>query len=577
MNTTKTPKFHAKVQEILDKLEPHERVCALTGEKWMMDEEEIKWLKKFHVPPATWCPMARMKIVAAYATGFGWWWNKHAKTGEKVLSYVHPATGLKVLPDPEFYEQDHTDRARDYDPTRPFNDQIRELQLETPFAAWRSLTISENSIALLSQGDTNSYFVTMSSSKNTMYSYGAEITENSAEIYESQKIMNCYSVIFSRRLHNCKFIRQSYDLINCDFIFDCRNCENCFGASNKRNKKYLWFNEQLSKDEWEKRRAEVDLGSRKVVDEWLSKFRDMLEQDTVWPENFNEKVENCTGELLQESENTTEGYYVDGSKNNHWVSYFFRGCEGNAYTGGGQDTTNNYYSHSPIMSAGCKYVHSCYSCQNVEYSMQCYNCEDCFGCVGLSRKRFCVFNRQYTEDEYWKIVDDIRCNMLDRGEYGDFFPLGFSPTYFFASAALPWLIDDKDAEELGANLYDLESMGGSGEIDPNAPMTDVSELPDHVKDFDGWHGKHLKDKKEGKRFAYLKPEVKLYQDLNIAPPLKNPMLRLRSLLEELNSAIPMEVECAKTGKKLRVAKNKVYPNRKIYCREAYLEYLETNG
>ncbi|MDA1038646.1 MAG: hypothetical protein O2877_03085, partial [bacterium] len=237
---SKTPNYNAKVKVILDSIEPHERTCVLTGEKWFMDETEISWLKKFNVPPPTWHPMARLKVVAAFATGFGWWWHKHAETGEKVLSYVHPATGIKVLPDPEFYEKDFTDRARDYDPARPFNDQIRELQLETPFTAWRSMTVPENSIALLSQGDQNSYFVTASSSKNTMYSYSAETTENSAEIYDSKKLMNCYSVILSQRLHNCKFIRQCYDLINCDFMFDSRNCENCFGASNKRNKKYLW-------------------------------------------------------------------------------------------------------------------------------------------------------------------------------------------------------------------------------------------------------------------------------------------------------------------------------------------------
>ncbi len=572
-----TPNFDSKVKAILDATTPGERVCALTGEKWMMTEEEISWFRKFNVPPATWSPITRMKIIAAFATGFGWWWQKHPETGEKVLSYVHPATGIKVLPDPEFYEKDFTDRARDYDFTRPFNDQIRELQLQVPFTAWRSLTVPVNSIALLSQGDENSYFVTMSSSKNTMYSYGAEHTENSVEIYESQNIMNCYSVIFSQRLHKCKFIRQCFDIINCDFMFDCRNCENCFGASNKRNKKHLWFNEQLTPEEWQKRRATVDLGSRVTLDQYLQKFKEMLTKDTIWPENFNEKITNCTGELLQKSENITEGYYVDGSKNNYWVSYFFGNCENNAFTGGGKDSTNNYYCHAPIMSSGCKFVHSCYSCQRVEYSMQCYNSEDLFGCVGLNRKKFCIFNQQFTEAKYWQKLDEIKSNMLERNEYGDFFPLKFSPCYFFATPALPWLINEKDEKQLGAFMYDLDSNGARGEIDPNAPMIPVSELPDHVKVFSDLAGKAIKDQEEGKRFAYIKPEIALYQLLNIAPPLQNPMLRLRNLVLETNSAIPIEAICAKTGKKLRVAKNQNYPERKIYCREAYLEFIEQHG
>tara|TARA_Y100000031_G_C8210687_1_gene380770 strand:+ start:1384 stop:1509 length:126 start_codon:yes stop_codon:yes gene_type:complete len=39
----KTPNYDVKVKTILDALEPGERTCDLTGEKWVMDEEEISW------------------------------------------------------------------------------------------------------------------------------------------------------------------------------------------------------------------------------------------------------------------------------------------------------------------------------------------------------------------------------------------------------------------------------------------------------------------------------------------------------------------------------------------------------
>src|SRR3989338_4830549 len=110
-----TPNYDAKIKVILDNLQPGERVCKLTGEKWMMTDEEIGWYKKFNVPPSKRHPMTRVAIVSSFATGFGWWYQKHPKTGEKILTYVHPATGIKVLPDPEFFDQDRTDQARDYD------------------------------------------------------------------------------------------------------------------------------------------------------------------------------------------------------------------------------------------------------------------------------------------------------------------------------------------------------------------------------------------------------------------------------------------------------------------------------
>ena len=40
---SRTPHYDAKIKVILDALQPGERVCEFTGEKWMMDEEEIFW------------------------------------------------------------------------------------------------------------------------------------------------------------------------------------------------------------------------------------------------------------------------------------------------------------------------------------------------------------------------------------------------------------------------------------------------------------------------------------------------------------------------------------------------------
>ena len=38
---SKTPKYDAKVKEILDATKPGERTCELSGQKWDMSEEEI--------------------------------------------------------------------------------------------------------------------------------------------------------------------------------------------------------------------------------------------------------------------------------------------------------------------------------------------------------------------------------------------------------------------------------------------------------------------------------------------------------------------------------------------------------
>ncbi|MFA6999652.1 MAG: hypothetical protein WC241_00895 [Candidatus Paceibacterota bacterium] len=46
-------------------------------------------------------------------------------------------------------------------------------------------------------------------------------------------------------------------------------------------------------------------------------------------------------------------------------------------------------------------------CVNGYYLIDCRNCIDCFGCVGLVNKSHCIFNEQYTKDEYRDIIDNI--------------------------------------------------------------------------------------------------------------------------------------------------------------------------
>ncbi|MFH1405004.1 MAG: hypothetical protein ABIH21_02805, partial [Patescibacteria group bacterium] len=524
-------------------------------------------------------PLVRMKVISSFATGFGWWWQKHPETGEPVLTYVHPATGIKALPDAEFFEADRTDQGRDYIASESFMDQMRNLELAVPFTATRSLIPTINSIALLSQGDENSYFVTACKSKNSFYSYSAVDTENSSEVYESSFVVNSYSVLNSHRIHNCKFVRQSFDCMNSAFLFDCRNCEFCFGATNKRNAKYVFFNEQLSKDEWEKRVSAIELTRNSTVQEYVKRFRDLVHYKAVWPENFNEHVENCVGEFLYKCRDCKYVFFgLDGPSHNYYGCCFFGQSQTNAFVGGAVDSTENFYSHAPLQSRGCKYVHSCVSCQNMEYCMQCWNCENCFACVGLVRKQFCIFNKQYLEQEYWEKVDELKCLLLEKEEYGEFFPWSFAPTYPLASVGLMYLIDEKDVEQLGGLLFDSDSAGALGETTGSGEPKSPEDIPNCINDIktEEWTAVPIFDANEKRRFAFLKPEIELYKKLGIAASNIHPMTRLKNLVFEANSAIFIDHKCVQCQKEITISKNATYPDKKVYCKECYLQYLEKN-
>lgn len=64
-------------------------------------------------------------------------------------------------------------------------------------------------------------------------------------------------------------------------------------------------------------------------------------------------------------------------------------------------------------------VLDCYQCRNVYFSTglsdcaYCYDCKgctDCFMCIGLRQKKYCFKNKEYSKDEYKKIVEEYKLN-----------------------------------------------------------------------------------------------------------------------------------------------------------------------
>ncbi|MBI2485024.1 hypothetical protein HYW18_02680 [Candidatus Uhrbacteria bacterium] len=574
-----TPKFDVKVSTILDATKSGERTCKLTGKRWTMDEDEIEICRKFSVPPSAVAPQTRWQHHGAWYVGFQLWYQKHPETGAPVICTVHPSSGVKVLPDKEWFTKDFVHAGRDVDVVAPFFPQWRALQLAVPMPANRNHIEPVNSVAFVSQGDENSMFVGASKTKDSLYCHVAMDTEDSAEVYQGFAIQSSFNIVHSRRIYECQFVRESADCMKSAFLFDCRNCENCFGATNRRNAKYLWFNEQLTKTEWERRRAGVGLGSRVVAETHLKQFRDLMERDAVWPENFNEQVSDSSGEYLTKTTRVTDSYFCeDGATDLTHCNFSVGRAERCAYTGYPVGSADVYYSASLNRSQMCKFCFLTIGSRNMEYCLLCYNCEDCFGCVGLQHKKFCILNKQYTEAEYWETVDALKCAMLERGEYGEFFPAGYSPSYWKDSGAPVWFgMTEEEARGIGCMFYDPEGDGAVGDLATAAQCKNVSELPDHCKDLAKWANVALYDDVARRRFSLIPQEVDFYARHTIAPPRKHFIARMQDLWAEANCGVFMEAACTACGRQLRVAQNPAHAKRKFLCRTDYLAFLERLG
>jgi len=53
-----------------------------------------------------------------------------------------------------------------------------------------------------------------------------------------------------------------------------------------------------------------------------------------------------------------------------------------------------------------------WECLNSEYCFNCHGCNNIFGCVGLRKKNYCIFNKQYSKEDYEK----LRVKMIEHME-----------------------------------------------------------------------------------------------------------------------------------------------------------------
>jgi len=577
---TNTPKFDAMIKKVLDQTEPGIRVDRITGEEWGLTAEEIEWYRKFNVPPATLSPVTRLKMLLGFATGISIWWNKDCKTNEPILSFMHPDIPIPCMNDKDWWVSDFShDQAIDLD--QPFFDQMRTLIQKTPYCASRDDGSNQNSICVdvLKSED---LYMAFGGNECRRLTYAALFfdAEDSIDVTNIWKSRECFRCNRASKCHKCFACLECFDCINCNFLFDSRNCEDCFGGANLRNSKYVFFGEQLSKEEYQKRITEIDLSCSDQWNKYWNQFVDILENNAAWPENFNNDAKGSNGDYLDKVARCKDCYWFETSTDMYkcWVGDSMEDSAFCTWSGWGSDC---YMSNGLVKVKKVMFSDQTWNSINVEYCYNCHNCEFCFGCAGLQRKKYCIYNKQYTEEEYWKRVDELKCVMLDRGEYGEWFPSDLSPMGMQFSMGAEFLdYSEQEIKQLGGLRFDPNKgiVLAPQKVDASNAVS-IEQIPDCLSevDSDKLVGKPIYDPELDRPYSVLPREFEFYQKQGLPFPREHFITRLRNLLRSSNIPLTESTTCQACDKKITVHKNQMFPKRKVYCRECYLKYLEINS
>ncbi|MDI6883360.1 MAG: hypothetical protein QMC93_02760 [Patescibacteria group bacterium] len=203
----------------------------------------------------------------------------------------------------------------------------------------------------------------------------------------------------------------------------------------------------------------------------------------------------------------------------------------------------------------------------------CISSSNLFGCVGLRHKQYCILNKQYTKEEYERLVPKIIEHMKEmpyvdkKGrvyKYGEFFPPELSPFGYNETIAQEYFpLTKEQAIKQGYKWQDPEQRNYQIDIK-------TEELPDHIKDVkDDILGKVIQCANASLQgsdpckaqcttaFKLIEPELRFYKRMNLPLPRLCPNCRHYQRLKQRNPLKLWKRRCMCGG---QASVNGVYKN-----------------
>jgi len=416
------------------------KICQNCKKDFVIEPDDFEFYEKMKVPPPTFCPDCRMQ------RRFSWrneWKLMRKKDihGKEIFSMFHEDAPVKIMEVAEWYSDswDPMIYGRDYDFSRLFFEQFKEFMGNVPIMS-RNINRPVNS----------DYCGNATEPKDCYLTFGLSYVENSAHSIwgaKSKDIFDCHMYSESELCYDSVNITKCYktlysvDCEGCSEVMFCKNCvgcNNCFGCANLKNKSYYIFNQTYSKGEYIEKLKKLGVTSRTNIESLREKS---IEH---WMQFSNKFIHgrhntNISGDYIFNSKDAKNCWRIIGGENLKYCQNFTLGPAKDSYDHSNFGDNSELIYDSLIVGNGAYNVAFSWECHasvsNLQYCFLCQNSSYLFGCISLRNKQYCIFNKQYTKEEYEVLVPKIIEHMKSTGEYGEFFPMEMSPLAYNESYA----------------------------------------------------------------------------------------------------------------------------------------------
>ena len=541
--------------------------CQSCKQNFTIEPDDFEFYQKIDLPSPTMCPVCRFKYLLAFWVFGRFRITKSALSGKTIITVIPESAPFPIYERSEFVSDawDPLTYGRDYDSTRSFIEQLVELQSVVPHPHQCGIK-NTNSEWADDVWESKDAYLTRSALYLDSVSYGYRVIncKNCIDITYSFDLERSYDCLFCFKSYNLNYSFNCRDCMDSYFLYDCRNCQNCFMSWNLRNQKYCILNQQYSKEDYFEKIKEYNLDSRSSIEALKKEMWQHIQKDAVNRQDYNLQAVQSTGNFLTNDKNCHVCYFTEESEN---CRYIFRGfksketidsvgaieCEKSAL--GIQDQVS-YNNLCNLYTTNCRYSAYLDNCEETEY---------CFGCVGLRKQKYCILNKQYSKEEYEGLVEKIKKDMKERGEWGKLLPLSAAYCgYNLSLAQMMYPMTKDEVVEFGAKWEET--------VEPKYEnIINGDDLPDTIgKVSDDITKQRILCPETKLSYNITKEELAFYREHNIPLPRRHFDWRTLDRFKPFSLMItPQKGTCYYCKKEIEHYYSPELGFQKIACLECY--------
>lgn len=488
--------------------------------------------KKFLIPPPKLSSVERKQRRLGFRNENNLYKRKSSLSGESMISFFHEDSPFVVYTHDEWWGSGWSalDYGVDYNFSRGFFDQFYDLQLRVPRAPLVNNKSENSPYCNFSDGNKNCHLVTSANwNQDSFYSF---CLVSCRDAMDCVWCLNCelvYECTDCRGCYNLRFGQHCMNSSDSAFLYDCIGTKKSLFCVGLRNVEYYIFNKPVTQEEFQKTYDYYFCGSYSRLQEARKIFDAFLMRLSPVRKEFYISSENVTGNNIWNSTNVFDALDVYDSRD---CAYLHDGLNAkDCYDVCFFDGPELCYESTSLVGYGYRFTNFCRDSSNLFYSDSCYSCKDCFGCVGLRNKQFCVFNKQYREDEYYALMARIIEQMRERGEWGEFFPLTHSLfAYNETLAQVYFPIEKTNALQRGWKWRDIQNS-----IHTSAPLA----IPDLIQDIPSLFCDQILTCETSERpYKIISQEFKFYQKMSLPIPRLAPAARQQERMKRRDGFNP---------------------------------------